>query len=211
MQPEEKENLKDQLRAMAAGRGDGIDLDTPRHWVVEGIADAGRFFDCLPMILPSEANLYFEGASILPEVAMFYETHLAKNPVAVVRDSIFPIPSFYHVPGSAEVIAKVRELLAQHSRPQMFDHVKGYHGESLLFTFHDAFEGWLRISERVPEQAVIEFCGRLQVTPRKEETTKRDPEQLNRFLKLLEDPDAWKKMRIAGEPRWRTLLRRLGF
>lgn len=34
----EREQLKDNLRAMAAGRGDGIDLNTQFRWLVKGIA-----------------------------------------------------------------------------------------------------------------------------------------------------------------------------
>jgi hypothetical protein len=37
MSSAEREKLKDNLRAMIAGRGDSIDLDTPFRWVVEGV------------------------------------------------------------------------------------------------------------------------------------------------------------------------------
>ena len=35
MDPAKREILKDQLRLMAAGRGNGIDLDSPERWAVE--------------------------------------------------------------------------------------------------------------------------------------------------------------------------------
>ena len=36
MKPAEREQLKESLPGMIAGRTDGIDLDTPSHWVLEG-------------------------------------------------------------------------------------------------------------------------------------------------------------------------------
>ena len=39
-----REELKEQLRAMVAGRGDGIDLDTPFHWVIEDLKNPVPFF-----------------------------------------------------------------------------------------------------------------------------------------------------------------------
>src|SRR6266478_6622574 len=106
----DREELKEQLRAMVAGRGDGIDLDTPFQWVIEGLKRPVVFFEHLPTLLPSDSILYVEGTSIAPEVAA------------------------------------------------LFDHIKAYRGESLLFTFHDAFDGWLCISEHVPGSTVAEFC-----------------------------------------------------
>ena len=44
MNATEREGLKEQLRVMAAGRGDGIDLDSVDRWVVEGLRDPVAFF-----------------------------------------------------------------------------------------------------------------------------------------------------------------------
>src|SRR5688500_17945787 len=91
-----REELKEQLRAMAAGRGDGIDLDTPFHWVIEDLKQPVAFFDHLPNLLPPDSILYVEGTSIAPAVAAFYSSHRARNAVAVVRDAIAPVPDIYH-------------------------------------------------------------------------------------------------------------------
>jgi hypothetical protein len=52
MSDPDREELKEQLRAMMAGRGDGIDLDTPFHWVTEGVKQPAALFEHLPELLP---------------------------------------------------------------------------------------------------------------------------------------------------------------
>src|SRR5439155_14980820 len=85
--------LKEQLTLMAAGRGDGIDLDSPERWVVEGLRDPILFFRNLELLIPADSILYFECSDLPSEVARFYEAHRAgRNAVCVVRDMIFPVP-----------------------------------------------------------------------------------------------------------------------
>jgi len=201
----EREQLKDNLRSMAAGRGDGIDLDTSFRWAIEGIEQPEPFMRHLPSLLPADAILYFEGGSIARDVSEFYESHRARNAVAVVRDTIFPVPDIYHVAFSPDVVARLCEFAATRAAQELFDHIKAYRGESLLFTFHDAFDGCLLISEHITEPVVAEFCQRLGASYKREtNASKRDPEQLRRFLELMENPH---KIRFAGESWWRRLWR----
>ncbi len=194
-----REDFKEQLRAMAAGQGAGIDINTSHHWVVKGLEQPIPFFSQLPNLLPGDAILYFEGTGIVPEVGTFYLANEAQNPVAVVRDTIVPVPEVYHVKFSQHVTAGLSSLAEKYANPELLDHIKAYQGQTLLFTFHDAFSGWLRISEAVPEQKVATFCKALGVTYRREETKHRDPEQLRRLLWAFENPD---KVKIRSGERW---------
>lgn len=200
----DREELKAQLRAMVAGRGDGIDLDTPFQWVIEDLKQPVAFFEHLPTLLPPDAILYVEGTSIASEVATYYSSHHARDAVDVVRDTIAPVPDIYHFTFSPEVCATLRQFAEKHPVAEMFDHIKAYRGRCLLFTFHDAFDGWLLVSEHLPDDAVARFCQALGVSRRREETKRRDPEQLRRILWALENPH---KVRIAGESWWRRLWR----
>jgi hypothetical protein len=65
MNATEREGLKEQLRAMAAGRGDGIDLDCADRWVIEGLTDAVAFFRHLGDLIPPDSILYFSRAALL--------------------------------------------------------------------------------------------------------------------------------------------------
>lgn len=199
-----KDLLKEQLRAMVAGRSDGIDLDTPFHWVIEGLKQPAAFFEHLPELLPPDSILYVEGTGIDAEVASFYSSHRASNAVAVARDTIAPVPVIYHFTFSPDVCASLRHFAEIHPVAEMFNHIKAYRGQSLLFTFHDAFDGWLLASEHLPDAAVVMFCQSLGVSRRREVTKRRDPEQLRRILWEMENPH---KVRIAGKSWWRRLFR----
>lgn len=201
----DREELKEQLRAMAAGRGGGIDLDTPFHWVVENVKQPVPFFEHLPELLPPDSILYVEGIDIAPDIASFYSSHRAHNAVDVARDMILPVPDMYHVTFSPEVSARMREFASSRNVTEMFYHIKAYKDGNLLFTFHDAFDGWLRISGHLPEETVARFCKSLGVSFRREEveTKRRDPEQIQRLLRALEN-ETWSE----GESLWRRLWRK---
>lgn len=189
---------------MVAGRGDGIDLDTPFHWVVEGLEMPGPFFEHLPKLLPPGSILYMEGTTIAPDIAAFYAQHRAPNAVDVVRDTLSPVPDIYHCTFSADACAGLRRFAESRPVAEMFDHLKAYRSESLLFTFHDAFDGWLLVSEHVPDAAIAEFCQALNVSRRREATEPRDPDQLRQLLWAFENPH---EVRIAGESWWRRIWR----
>lgn len=186
MNSNERKELKEAFREMASGRRDGLDIDTPFHWVVEGLKSPELFFEHLPILLPSESVLYIEGTRIDPEVAVFYSAHLAQNAEEVARDTIYPAPKIFHVVFSPSVCGGVRQLARNHPTPEMFDHLKAYSDGRLLFTFHDAFDGWLLISDRVPEESVREFTRSLAVSARRAQTKAPNPEHFRSILVALE-------------------------
>src|SRR6266850_5926046 len=132
MDAAEREGFKEQLRAIAAGRGDGIDLDSEDRWIVEGLKDPVAFFRHLGTLIPADSILYFEGCAIVPEVEEFYQKNRASDAVCVMRDTIFPIPETFHVTMTPGVIAGLADLLSRHPRGACFDHVKGYREMRLL-------------------------------------------------------------------------------
>ncbi len=204
MNAAEREGLKEQLRAMAAGRGDGIDLDSVDRWVIEELTDAIGFFQHLELLIPNDSILYFEGSVILPEAAELYERNRAKNAICVIRDTIFPIPGMFHVSMTEEFVKRLMELLKTNSVEACFHHVKAYREEKLLFTFHDAFDGsYLYVSDRISEEHVSAFASKFGAIYRREpNVNKRDPEQLRRFLWVLENPE---KARINW-PWWKKIV-----
>lgn len=186
------EELAIQLRAMLAGRGDGIDLDTPFHWVIKDLKQPVPFFEHLPDILPPDSILYAEGTSIAADIAAFYSSHRARNAVDVKRDTIVPVPDVYHFRFSPEVSSAMRMFAANRPIAEMFDHIKAYQGKSLLLTFHDAFDGELRLSDHLSEDSVARFCRTLGASCRRAKTKRRDPEKLRRLLLALEGPNKMK-------------------
>lgn len=202
MPASERELLIDGLRGAIRGDGAGIDLDSPTQWVIESVREPIPFFRALCSLLPANAVLYMEGTSIAPYVAGFYERHAASNTVAVIRDCISPIPDVFHVSFSTAVIDGLCELAGERDNSELFDHIKAYHDGTLIFTFHDAFDGQLRVSGRVSESSIRNLSAAVGGTYTQEPTKQRDMEQLRSFLWALENPD---KVRFTREPFWRRI------
>lgn len=198
----EREELIGGLRKIIAEGGGGLDLDSPVHWVIDGILEPIAFFRAISILLPPGGALYMEGISIAPYVAGFYERHAFVDPVPVAQDGISPVPEVFHVSFTPEVIEGLCHLVSERPPEQLFNHIKAYHNASLVFTYHDAFVDELRVNGGVAEDAIHEFCTALGASYTQEVTKQRDMEQVRRFLWALENPD---KIRIKREP----LLRRL--
>ena len=119
---------------MAAGRGDGIDLDSPQRWVVEGLRDPVSLFQHLDQLIPGDSILYFEVTNPASEVTQFYEAHPARSgAVCVVRDMIFPVPEVFHVQMQPGMIEGLISLLGRYSQETCFTHVKAYRGDSYFW------------------------------------------------------------------------------
>lgn len=209
MNNQERERLKDEMRAFVAGQADGIGIASEYRWVLTGANSPESFFKNLHLILDSDAVLYFEGCSIASDVSEFYESHKAPNPIAVARDTIFPVPQIFHVSFTPEAVARLCEFVANRPSDELFEHVKAYKGNSLLLAFHDAFSNECVLSGRLAESSVASFATSIGATHRRElNPNKRDKEQLRPLLDALEKPNT---LRISGESSWRRFWQRLGW
>jgi hypothetical protein len=202
----QREQLKANLREMVAADGNGLQLDCQFRWVLSGIKDPVRFFQNLPLLLPPDGVVYFEGCSVSRDIAAFYEHYGASNPVAVARDTVFPVSECFHVALSPQFVSRLCELAGQRPLNELLDHLKGYEGKALVFHFHDAFNDDLLVSERVTEATISELCCRLNATYRREPNINKGMDGLRALLEAMENPG---KIRIAGEPWWRRVWRRL--
>jgi len=205
MDSAERAIFKEQLKAVAAGRGDGIDLDTPERRVIENLREPVAFFRHVELLIPGDSILYLEGINVAPEVVTFYESHRATiGAVCVVRDTIFPVPEIYHVQMGRGMIDGLIELLGKHSRENCFYHLKAYREERFLFAFHDAFDGSdLLVSDKIALEQVQAFCEKIGASFRRERNeNKRNPEVLQALLRAMENPG---KVRILW-PWWKRAL-----
>ena len=204
----EREQLKERLQASLAGRFKGLELDTPFHWVTDEVKDPAAFFEKLPRLLPSDCVLCAEGTSIASDIAQFYGRHRSRSPMELTRDTIFPVSEMFHFNFSPGVCGELKLLAATRRQNELFDHIKAYAGDKLLLHFHDAFSGWLRFSEHLLEPTVRDFCCGLGVRYERKKTKQSDPEGARWLLDLMENPEKFRKVRIAGEPWWKRIWRR---
>jgi len=156
----------------------GIDLDTPHHWVIDGVGYPMLFFKHLSKLVPAGTILYFEGTKIVPAAAQLYLAHRATNAMEVVQETVIPLPQMYHCVMSDELLKTLGEMAAGRPASDLFHHLKAYRESVLLFTWNDAYEGELRISEHVTENALERFCQALGISARREKTEQPKPEAL---------------------------------
>ena len=205
MNASQREALKKQLRAMADGQGDGVDLDTRERWAISEIVQPVAFFSHLHLLIPQDSILYVEGTDIAPEAAALYESNRAlKGTVCVAKDMIYPVPQIFHVQMGLGMIDGLITLLEKRPRVNCFTHLKGYREGRLLFAFHDVFESSeLLVSDEVAEEGVRSFCEKMRVAYRREPNArKRNTEVFQLLLEAMENPQ---KLRMFW-PWWKKAL-----
>lgn len=156
----------------------GIDLDTPFHWVIDRVDYPMLFFKHLSRLVPAGSILYFEGTKIVPAAAELYTAHRATNALPVAQETVIPLPQMYHCVTSDELLKNLGEMAAGRPASDLFNHLKAYREGVLLFAWINAYEGELRISEHVTENAVERFCQALGVSCHREKTSLPEPEDL---------------------------------
>jgi hypothetical protein len=179
-----KQQIQAQLKLLS--NQTGLDIDTPFHWVINNANNPALFFENLPIIVQNNAVLYFECLDPVPEASYFYEKHQSKHQQLVARDSVFPIPTIYHVRFSREFVAGMTHLISKVPSESLFIHIKCYMDNQIVFTFHDAFSGFLRISNNIPKIDLTKFCNALKCGYTSEKTIPRDPRILDAILSALE-------------------------
>lgn len=184
-----KRQIESQLKLLSSEAG--LDLDTPSHWIIENIDNPLLFFHNLATLVKFESVLYFECLDIAPEASAFYESKQSSYREPIIRDLVFPIPIIYHIRFSREFTNGMAQLIPKYARETLFTHIKCYCDKHIIFTFHDAFNGSLRISTTVSEASVAMFCKALQCGYALENTEPRDPLQMLKLLSALqrEAPD----------------------
>src|SRR5688572_19016273 len=106
----------------ASNHGNGICLGDRTRWVIKGLSEFEAFFRNLDRLLPnSGAVVYLEGVSIAPEVHEFLKQHSVEAWHQVVRGTIWPKPSIFHVPATPAVFNGLADLASRHAYPVIAD------------------------------------------------------------------------------------------
>jgi hypothetical protein len=179
-----KLQIESQLKLLSSQSG--LDIDTPCQWVVENLNDPLLFFENLAIFVGRDAVLYIECLDIVPEASAFYFGQQSPHREIVARDLVFPIPIIYHLRFSPELVVGMKRLASKFSIDSLFSHIKCYKDKQIVFTFHDAFNGYLRIADNVSEVNVGKFCNALKCGYALEKTVPRDLQQLQKILSSLQ-------------------------
>jgi len=138
----------------------GISLGEKTRWVIKGLSDYEPFFRNLEQLLPtSGATLYLEGVPT-PDVRKFLEGHSVAPGQEVLRGTIWPKPSIFHLPASAEVLRGLADLASHHAYPEIADHCHVYTKDGLILQWYDACDPGcpLGAGPTITEAKVMAFC-----------------------------------------------------
>ena len=152
-----------------------IYLGTPEHYCIAGLSDYKAFLRHVHLLVQPGDFLSFgyecdrEGERKRPDIREFFERHQLPPDKWVLEDlkkfALWPEdhPGAFAVrwPFDPSLLRQLGDLLQDSvASYELCDHVMGYGPRGAMFCFHDAFYGGtLRISTRVPQAQVAEFCG----------------------------------------------------
>lgn len=186
--------MKDAVRKLVAEWDESLHLAGGTYWKLEGVADPQAFFQHLPKVFPYGRTLLIEGLEIGLSARALYEAYPARYTKKVACDSLSPTPDSYHVEFCADFANRLCRLIASQGLAAAFYHFKGYSETEVMFTFHDAFEGELVLSNTLSEAGVRDFASGLGRTAEHAVF----PVDLREYLQQLD--------RAMNRPWWRRAL-----
>jgi hypothetical protein len=140
----------------------GIRLDTTRpFWELSGATDFPSLLPALTALLPEGCVLYFEGGSPSGELADFLREHAVPERAHVAYGTIWPRPSVFHVPATADTIRRLAELMYSRAAPELAIHFHVYQDQTVLLESYDAFDQPMGLARVFSEDQVRLFAERL--------------------------------------------------
>jgi hypothetical protein len=141
----------------------GISLGEKTRWVIKGHADYEPFFRNLELLLPeSGAIIYLEGVATWPDVRKFLEEHSVTPVQEVLRGTVWPKPSIFHLPASPDVLTGLVNLASGHAPPEIADHCHVYTKNGMILQWYDACDAECPIGAgpTITEEQAKAFCDR---------------------------------------------------
>lgn len=130
----------------ASDNSKGISLGEQTRWVIKGLSEYEPFFRHLARLLPdSGAFLYLEDVSISSDVREFLEKHSVPACQEVLRGTIWPKPSIFHLLASSEVLGGLTDLASRHAYPEIADHCHVYTRDGMILQLYDACDPGCRL------------------------------------------------------------------
>ncbi|HEY6168437.1 MAG TPA: hypothetical protein VI454_10390 [Verrucomicrobiae bacterium] len=159
---------------------DGMVLGSDAGWEVAPTRDSVKFFQHVPLILPSRSVLYFEATALAPDIRDFLDDHAGLATCKVHAGDRWPWPERFHVAFSPEVARELAGIVRDFADAEICDHFLAYQDGRILLEWFDAWKNPLYLSRRVSEAQVAEFCRMIGSSFRKYEAVPKPEERLVR-------------------------------
>ena len=142
-------------------REKGIQIGPPPWWEIIPSKAVADFIQSLPVLLPSDTILYFEG-TLDSQVADLLRRHQVNDPVPVQRGTLWPKLDIHHSLIADELLKGLVDQVKSGVVPYPSIHFHAYRGNSVLLQWHDAFhDDPLLVSNSITEDKVAHFCERI--------------------------------------------------
>ncbi len=188
--------MKQKIHQLVREWDEYLHLPGEAYWKLEGITSPPDFFRHLPTVFSYGSTLLFEGLEIGSSAKTLYSQHPAAYVEKVACDGIAPPPDSYHVEFSEAFAESLCTLIKNQGMTSAFYHFKGYSKSEVSFTFHDAFEAELVVSNAISENAIRRFGDALGCKPE----LAGFPVNLKQNLIAMD--------RAMNPPWWKKLMRR---
>lgn len=143
----------------------GIRLDTTRaFWELDGETDFPRLLGELRCLLPDGSILYFEDGWPDKELLEFFDAHGVAEQSHVAVGTLWPRPSYYHVPATNQNLSTLATLAESRAAPELAIHFHVYREGRILLEWHDVFSQPMLLSDELPEHNVRMFAAALSMT-----------------------------------------------
>jgi hypothetical protein len=107
--------------------------------------------------MPTDATLYMEGDSIVPEIRDYLASRRSPAPRNIWRGSTGRKQKIFHIPLAETNLAELRELAEHHAAPEICDHLVVYRDDQILLAAYDAGDNFVEVSRSLLEETVAQL------------------------------------------------------
>jgi hypothetical protein len=133
------------------------------YWEMENPKNGKLFFLEIQNLVPQNSVLYLEGGFWRGKLKSFLEENNLQDKSKIPHGTLWPKPSFYHIPIHGENLKELSDLIKPLVYPEIAIHIHAYKNDNLLIQWYDAFITPIFASSDLPEDRIIKFCTNLNI------------------------------------------------
>lgn len=133
-------------------------VDAP-CWTVTP-SDLTKFLEELHTLVPSNSILCLDGVNA-PDIECYLNERPSSYANKTNRGLLRMRPKVYFMPITAQNLQGLATLSAVHAEPELCSHLRVYHDETIILSWHDLPNDPFYVATQIDETAVVRFCNAL--------------------------------------------------
>jgi hypothetical protein len=123
-------------------------------------ADFTKFLEELYTFVPSNSVLCLEGV-YAPDIEYYLKERPSSFENQTNQGFLRMRPKVYFMPITAENLQGLANLASVHAEPEVCSHMRIYHNETIILSWHDLPDDPFYVAAEIDETAVMRFCNAL--------------------------------------------------